>query len=83
MEPPGREKLTQIVRQRLGLDTAGDEGYKDLIEAFLDRRMDGDLATDQLLNAVQLRLKGAWSDSSDREQFLESVLQRLTGPSSA
>ncbi|SCF56450.1 MoxR family ATPase [Streptomyces sp. Ncost-T10-10d] len=82
MEPPGKEKLTQIVRQRLGLDSTSDEPYRELVEAFIDRRMDGDLATDQLLNAVQLRLKGAWSDSHDRTQFLETVLHRLTGPSS-
>ncbi|MFE2473186.1 AAA family ATPase [Streptomyces mirabilis] len=82
MEPPGKEKLTQIVRQRLGLDSTSDQHYQELVEAFIDRRMDGDLATDQLLNAVQLRLKGAWPDSDDHTQFLETVLHRLTGPSS-
>ncbi|MFF9785149.1 AAA family ATPase [Streptomyces nigrescens] len=82
MEPPNREKLTQIVRQRLGLDSTADERYRDLVEAFIERRMDGDLATDQLLNAVQLRLKGAWSEEVDRAHFFETVLHRLTGPSS-
>ncbi|MCX4461214.1 MoxR family ATPase [Streptomyces sp. NBC_01728] len=81
LKPPGRAKLTQIVRQRLALDEgAGDAPYRDLIEAFLERRVEGDLATDQLLNAVQLRLSGAWSDDSDRTNFLDTVLQRLTGP---
>lgn len=81
-EPPGREKLAQIVRQRLGLGDGNESRYSDLIESFLERRMDGDLATDQLLNAVQLRLSGAWSGPEEQEQFLETVLQRLTGPSS-
>ncbi|MFJ5273813.1 AAA family ATPase [Streptomyces sp. NPDC088358] len=82
LKPPGHTKLTQIVRQRLALDEgAGDAPYRDLIEAFLERRVEGDLATDQLLNAVQLRLSGAWSDDSDRTNFLDTVLQRLTGPS--
>lgn len=81
VEPPSREKLTQIVRQRLALDEGTDDAsYRDLIEAFLDRRVEGDLATDQLLNAVQLRLSGAWSDGVDLTKFLDTVLQRLTGP---
>ncbi|MGW1507113.1 AAA family ATPase [Streptomyces mirabilis] len=81
LEPPSREKLTQIVRRRLALDEGSDDTrYSDLIKAFLERRVEGDLATDQLLNAVQLRLSGAWTDDSDRTKFLETVLQRLTGP---
>ncbi|MEU8781015.1 MoxR family ATPase [Streptomyces sp. NPDC048637] len=83
MEPPGKERLAQIVRQRLGLDASADDRYRDLVEAFIERRLDGDLATDQLLNAVQLRLGGAWPDPQEREQFLESVLQRLTSTPSA
>ncbi|MFF0043612.1 AAA family ATPase [Streptomyces mirabilis] len=81
VEPPSQEKLTQIVRQRLALDEGADDApYRDLIEAFLERRVEGDLATDQLLNAVQLRLSGAWSGDGDRDRFLDTVLQRLTGP---
>ncbi|MEU0005619.1 MoxR family ATPase [Streptomyces sp. NPDC006314] len=82
MEPPGEEKLVQIVRRRLGLDSAQIDRHRGLVEKFLERRLDGDLATDQLLNAVQLRLRGAWSDTADEAQFLDSVLQRLTGPTS-
>ncbi|MFJ5774494.1 AAA family ATPase [Streptomyces sp. NPDC093094] len=82
LEPPGQEKLTQIVRQRLALDeNTDDTPYRDLIEDFLVRRVEGDLATDQLLNAVQLRLSGAWSGEGERAKFLDTVLQRLTGPS--
>ncbi|MGQ4386575.1 AAA family ATPase [Streptomyces sp. SAS_270] len=82
LEPPGAEKLTQIVRRRLRLGDEESECHRDLVEAFVERRLDGDLATDQLLNAVQLRLKGAWSDTADQDRFLETVLQRLTGPTS-
>lgn len=81
LKPPGKEKLNQIVRQRLALGEGADDApYQDLVEAFLERRVEGDLATDQLLNAVQLRLSGAWTDDSDRTKFLNTVLQRLTGP---
>ncbi|WP_189747703.1 AAA family ATPase [Streptomyces tendae] len=81
LKPPGQEKLNQIVRQRLALEEGADDApYRDLVEAFLERRVEGDLATDQLLNAVQLRLSGAWTDDGDRTKFLNTVLQRLTGP---
>lgn len=84
VEPPSVERLAQIVRQRLRLpDWLSPEHeavVNDLISTFDERRADGDLATDQLLNAVQLRLSGAWSDDSEREAFLDTVLQRLTGP---
>ncbi|WAZ26013.1 MoxR family ATPase [Streptomyces cinnabarinus] len=81
VEPPGEDKLTRIVRKRLKLDeSTGEDRYQDLIEDFIARRTEGDLATDQLLNAVQLRLNGAWSAPEERTGFLNTVLQRLTGP---
>ncbi|WP_328755875.1 AAA family ATPase [Streptomyces sp. NBC_00271] len=80
MEQPGEEKLVQIVRRRLRLDTAEADRQRGLVEQFLQRRLDGDLATDQLLNAVQLRLRGAWPDTAGEGEFLDAVLQRLTGP---
>lgn len=81
VEPPHEKKLKQIVRQRLRLDdTTREDRYQDLITDFIERRTEGDLATDQLLNAVQLRLSGAWSGAGERKDFLDAVLQRLTGP---
>ncbi|WP_328494605.1 MoxR family ATPase [Streptomyces sp. NBC_00414] len=81
MGPPSKEKLTQIVRQRMKLESDDAMAqYQDIIDAFINRRLEGDLATDQLLNAVQLRLSGAWQDATDQSHFLETVLQRLTGP---
>ncbi|WP_404954902.1 AAA family ATPase [Streptomyces sp. 147326] len=80
LEPPGPEKLARIVRRRLGVDIADGEEYQELVQSFLDRGEDGDLATDQLLNAIQLRLAGAWSAPGDRDRFLATVMQHLTGP---
>ncbi|GGS29501.1 MoxR family ATPase [Streptomyces griseoviridis] len=80
LEPPSKDKLVRIVRQRLGLTPDDDTAYADLVADFITRRQDGDLATDQLLNAVQLRLSGAWTDPGDRNRFLDTVLQRLNGP---
>ncbi|MFD9193586.1 AAA family ATPase [Streptomyces phaeochromogenes] len=84
LNPPGPEKLARIVRQRLGLPPGGEADFADLIDGFLTRQADGDLATDQLLNAVQLRRSGAWSGErgggKEHQRFLDAVLQRLTGP---
>ncbi|MFJ8210748.1 AAA family ATPase [Streptomyces sp. NPDC096033] len=82
LDAPGREKLARIVRGRLGVDINGADGaeYQDLVRSFLERAEDGDLATDQLLNAIQLRLAGAWSEPGDRDRFLATVMQHLTGP---
>ncbi|MEU6759923.1 MoxR family ATPase [Streptomyces sp. NPDC046685] len=81
LEPPGPEKLARIVRRRLGVDIEDSAEYQELVRSFLDRAEDGDLATDQLLNAIQLRLAGAWSAPGDRDRFLATVMQHLNGPS--
>ncbi|MFD3803888.1 AAA family ATPase [Streptomyces sp. NPDC058619] len=80
LEPPGPEKLARIVRRRLGVDIEESGEHQELVRSFLERGEDGDLATDQLLNAIQLRLAGAWSDPGDRDRFLATVMQHLTGP---
>ncbi|MFC9250012.1 AAA family ATPase [Amycolatopsis thailandensis] len=79
IDPPTGPKLKKIVEQRLGLH-ADDDRFDKLVEEFLDKRADGDLATDQLLNAIQLRLSGAWAAPEDHKKFLETNFQRLTGP---
>ncbi|MGW1775102.1 AAA family ATPase [Streptomyces sp. NPDC002104] len=81
LDPPGPDKLARIVRGRLGVDIENSDEYRDLVRSFLERAEDGDLATDQLLNAIQLRLAGAWSAPGDRERFLDTVMHHLTGPS--
>lgn len=81
LDPPGPDKLARIVRGRLGVDIENSEEYRELVQSFLERAEDGDLATDQLLNAIQLRLAGAWSAPGDRDRFLATVMHHLTGPS--
>ncbi|MER5872228.1 MoxR family ATPase [Streptomyces sp. NPDC002044] len=80
LEPPGPDKLARIVRRRLGVDIEANEEYRELVHSFIERAEDGDLATDQLLNAIQLRLAGAWPEAGDRDRFLATVMQHLTGP---
>lgn len=81
LDPPGPDKLARIVRGRLGVDIENSDEYRELVQSFLERAEDGDLATDQLLNAIQLRLAGAWSAPGDRDRFLATVMHHLTGPS--
>ncbi|NEO01219.1 MAG: MoxR family ATPase, partial [Moorea sp. SIO3I7] len=52
LREPSTEELEAIVKAHLGLDTL--EQAKPIIETFLNRRNKGDLATDQLLNAIYL-----------------------------
>ncbi|MEU6439632.1 MoxR family ATPase [Streptomyces sp. NPDC047046] len=80
MEPPNEEKLARIVRKRLAVDVTEHPEYARFVKDFVERRAEGDLATDQLLNAIQLRLSEAWPDEADREKFLDTVMRRLTGP---
>lgn len=82
LKAPDPGKLARIVRRRLGVDVDGNSEYQQLLQDFVDRRTDGELATDQLLNAIQLRLSRAWEAPEDRDRFLDTVLQHLTGPTS-
>ncbi|WP_406864192.1 MoxR family ATPase [Streptomyces sp. HUAS MG47] len=83
LEPPGPEKLARIILRRLEVDVTepGNAAYLELMQEFIDRSADGDLATDQLLNAIQLRMSRAWAGPEERDRFLATVLQHLTGPS--
>lgn len=81
IEAPGPDKLARIIRRRLNVDVEQGSEHQRLLQEFIDRSTDGDLATDQLLNAIQLRLSRAWGAEEERERFLDTVMQHLTGPS--
>ncbi|MFD5538803.1 AAA family ATPase [Streptomyces sp. NPDC127079] len=69
---PDEQRLGEIIAGHLGADALADAG--DLVQAFLAQRAVGELATDQLLNAVFLRHGGARLDA---EGLLKTVLHRL------
>jgi len=71
---PDADRLRAIVAAHLGEEALREAD--DLIEAFLGRRAPGELATDQLLNAVFLRIGGV---DLDAEGLLDAVLHQLTG----
>lgn len=73
IQPPSPERLTAIVRAHMGDEVANASA--GLIETFDRRRMDGDLATDQLLNAIFLTFRQAWP--GDRDRLISAVMHHL------
>ncbi|MDH6521584.1 MoxR-like ATPase [Streptomyces sp. SAI-135] len=71
---PDEERLRDIVAAHLGHEALHD--IDDLLEEFLGRRAPGELATDQLLNAVFLRKGGIDLDAG---RLLDAVLHQLGG----
>lgn len=69
---PDRERLRDIVAAHLGAE--GLARAEDLLDVFENRRVPGELATDQLLNAVFLRVGGV---DTDADGLLDAVLHRL------
>ncbi|SEG16284.1 AAA domain (dynein-related subfamily) [Thermomonospora echinospora] len=75
IEPPTPEQLADIVEAHLGRQARERSG--DIIQEFLDRQTRGDLATDQLLNAIYLATSGARPPQSDLEELREAILRPL------
>jgi len=73
LKEPGPEQLAKIVRAHLG-DLA-DSGA-DLIHRFLERRSVGDLATDQLLNAIYLLNRA--ETGVDRAELADRIFSYLS-----
>ncbi|MFC0598397.1 AAA family ATPase [Streptomyces palmae] len=71
---PDEERLRQIVRAHLGSESLTE--VDDLLETFLRRRAARELATDQLLNAVFLRVGGV---DLSADGLLDAVLHQLDG----
>lgn len=75
---PTPADLERIVNNHFrSLDQASREAIQPLIERFTQRRELGDLATDQLLNAVFLAAQGV-DISADRQDLAETVFRPLT-----
>ncbi|MDH2389450.1 MoxR family ATPase [Streptomyces sp. HNM0663] len=73
---PDERQLLDIVRAHLG-DALDDETVQ-LVQRFLERGRDGELATDQLLNAVYLT-RAAGLDSPSRQELATLLMSHL-GP---
>lgn len=75
IQPPDAEKLAVIVASHLG-DGALAEGQR-LIEQFVESRDYGDLATDQLLNAIYLVTSGSGLGPTTRERMVAQLFSPL------
>lgn len=71
---PQREQLTEIVNAHLNM--AGED-VEPLINRFLDRASSGELATDQLLNALYLT-GVAGLDAASRDELAEELMPYLS-----
>ena len=73
---PDSERLEAIVTAHLGVDALASSG--DLITQFLQRRSIGELATDQLLNAIFLTIHADTTQATDRQELASPVLRHLS-----
>lgn len=77
LKQPGREMLAAIVTAHLGPDILARS--ETLIDAFLDLAdRGGDVATDQLLNAVYLAAPGGQAPDELREKLAKVLLRPLS-----
>ena len=80
IEEPSPEKLAHIVDAHFGnQERISQEARKALIQTFVQRRERGDLATDQLLNAIYLTMQGVNLNENieDKESLIDAVLKHL------
>ncbi|MBF2045944.1 MAG: MoxR family ATPase [Elainella sp. C42_A2020_010] len=75
MREPSQEELERIVVAHLGELT---EDANALIQQFINRRDQGDLATDQLLNAIYLVTSGRAPEGQSRDDLVEQLFRYLT-----
>ncbi len=80
LERADEDKLADIIEAHLGTETR--ERCQAIITAFLNRSELGELATDQLLNAVFLRFSGLRPPGETVAQLAEAVMPYLNRPSS-
>lgn len=74
---PDKQRIEAIVRAHLGDEAVAEAA--DVIDDFLVRREQGQLATDQLLNAVYLLYRASGDRRPDRDELINVVLRELRG----
>lgn len=80
MQLPDKDKLDRIVTAHLNPDSKYKSQLTELIREFVKKRNSetGDIATDQLLNAVYLALKDIDPLQRDREELLNMLWKSLS-----
>ncbi len=76
IQPPDRKTLESIIENRLAqYAKQNPKTVNDIISRYIDERKQGQLAVDQLLNAVQIMSKGV--DLSVNERLLKVIFSHL------
>ncbi|NEO87046.1 MAG: MoxR family ATPase [Spirulina sp. SIO3F2] len=76
MREPSRDALSEIVKAHLGEDVLPEA--EKLINEFLERRNQGSLATDQLLNALYLIIQDRSPSEEELQRLRDRLFQSLT-----
>lgn len=76
MREPDASELEKIVTAHLGHEIA--QQANDLIAEFLQKRQDGDLATDQLLNTIYLMTREGAPVGVEKEKLIQQLLKYLS-----
>lgn len=79
-QEPDQKALEKIVEAHLDEVT---EEARELIVNFLKRRNDGDLATDQLLNAIYLVTRNQAPEGEEKQRLIERLLKYLSSTEDA
>ena len=74
LKPPDERKLAAIIAAQLGSNV---EATDEVLQRFLRLRGDGDVATDQLLNALYLSAYSRQQPAATRDRIIESLLRPL------
>jgi len=74
LQAPNDKKLERIIEAHLPVQATD---YADLVEEFLGRKSGGELATDELLNAVFMRYSGLRPPGESAEQLADIVMPYL------
>ncbi|MBR8836632.1 MAG: MoxR family ATPase [Stigonema ocellatum SAG 48.90 = DSM 106950] len=77
IKEPDEFELEKIVAAHLGKDEKITTQAKLLINEFLKKRKDGDLATDQLLNAIYLITRKHAPVGEEKDKLVEQLLKIL------
>jgi MoxR-like ATPase len=75
IKPPDHQQLADIVVAQLGEDALAASSA--IIERFLQRREQGDIATDQLLNAIYLATSASAAPADAWDRLEQAVLRPL------
>lgn len=77
IKEPDKTELNRIVAAHLGTEAVELDAVQALIQEFISARKKGELATDQLLNAVFLVTRGHEFVGDQRERLIERLLASL------